>query len=252
MTLIVYKNKQLAADTRGTLKSTHSNRSIHTCAHCGKPAKVVNDKSNKIHLFDSEFIRFRGDQILTVATAGNSNLSNRFIKIIEEGKDLEQVYQNYLSVHGDEEGRILSCTLLISCKHKNYLFDAGGQNNKLSITEHELDDWLYVGKSSEGAEWISRLMPNLSAAMIINLAMAVDDGVGGQIEELDLCASPRQLKTFEKKDPDRAMAAAKEIFRLGEEAFLERDDVPKPRSRKTRGSIQDKATQDKLNKGKQS
>jgi hypothetical protein len=217
MTLIVYKNNMLAADTRGTFSHSHR-ESGETCAHCGEVAQVVDDKGNKI-TFPSpdKDLKFRGSKILAIGQAGNRSLSKRLVALIMEGKDLEEAYRNHMAFHGPAAEHSQTSSFLICCEDANYVVRIPKKGN-LEVEKGAKDGFVAIGACPDVADWLNTLMPDASAAAIINLVMAKDKSVGGLIHEINLAVTPLKLNVYEKKDPARLLTGAVEIFKTGKEA----------------------------------
>jgi hypothetical protein len=234
MTLVVYKNNILAADTR-TSTRTLAHHKNH-CAHCGGANKPVNDDTNKIMLVrsrdENKKSTFRGDTILAFAGAGNCDLLGRIKRIIRMCWNLEEMYTSYMMIHGSAEEKKHTCTVILICEKKNYVIvlpKVGG----LEVTEHTRDEFLAIGSGSHSAKWINNLLPTANAPYIVNMAMYKDTSVGGDIHFADFNTRPLNISTATKQDPKFLIEQASKAFLLGEAEMLKPvQENPAPKTKK--------------------
>jgi hypothetical protein len=218
MTLIIYKNGILAADSRGTSTLTKSNN-VHTCGHCGEAARLVDDSANKLTLIKpEEDIMFRGDKLRGIGRSGFRPLSERLIKIIMSKKDVEAVYNDYLLVVGKDNVTDNNAGLLLVGEESNYLVSANAKG-ELSVEVCEHSKFLAIGSGVEVAEWLNLLMPTTDPAVIINMVMLKEKYVGGDIKVLDFNKENPTLMVLDKQDPKVLVDYHKNIFDIGEKAF---------------------------------
>jgi len=222
MTLIVFKDNVLAGDSRST-------RSIppevggepYTCGHCSKPASVVRDATDKLVLMRSKHKpSFRGDKILAFAAAGETSIIANMRSIIRYGKNIEEVYENYRSILGTFEENKTTCTMLLVCENKNYTIRIP-KKGKLIVKEYEKKDFIAIGSGQVAAQWINRLIPNITAPLIINMVMVegVEVGVGGDIRTIDFNTSEPSILPATKYDPQFLVDMANKAFSQGEEVI---------------------------------
>jgi ATP-dependent protease HslVU (ClpYQ) peptidase subunit len=235
MTLVVYKNNMLAADTRATHNCTSTRN--NTCAHCGEKAISVNDNKLKIHVFvGKREINFREDKLLAMASAGEAELINRIQRMIGYGKNIEEAYKNYLDIHGQHNDNKTTCTSILVGVNKNYILQIPKRGD-LVVEEKSKDEFLAIGSGSHSAQWINKLLPYLDASAIINLAMHDDLSVGGNIQRIDFTqpVTEQMFATAEKLDPQSLLDAMVKVFQRGRDAMIEdqnKASAPARRSRK--------------------
>jgi len=231
MTLIVYKDGILAADTRATHRCGAQHET--NCAHCGKGATAVNDNKQKITLLSQRktSVMFRGEKVNAVASSGSVHLINRIQRIITSGKDLEAVYENYLSVFGANEEQNGSSTTVLICETHNYVVQAP-RKGELEVEQIEKDKFITIGSGTDGAVWVKTLHPHLSAPSIINVVMHKSVGVGGEIDFIDFSKPELSIERQPKYDPKSIINGLIEVFQRGKEAMVA-EQKKKPRTRKT-------------------
>jgi hypothetical protein len=227
MTLIVYKDGVLAADTRATHHCSSHNDT--NCAHCGKKATAVNDTEQKISLTVGRkaIATFRGEKVLVMASAGHVGWLNRIQRIISSGKNLEEVFENYLSVNGTNSERDGNCMTVLICETSNYSIRVP-RKGSLVVEKVEKDKFILIGSGAEAASWINRLLPHLTAPQIVNLAMHKEVSVGGEIDFVDLSKQELVIERHGKLEPQSMLDAMVSTFKRGREALIEDNKKTKP------------------------
>lgn len=227
MTLIVFKDNVLAGDSRSTRSMPADvGGDPYTCGHCSKPASVVRDATDKLVLLRSKHKpAFRGDKILAFAAAGETSIIANMRSIIRYGKNIEEVYENYRSIHGTFEENKTTCTMLLVCENKNYTVRIP-RKGKLIVKEYDKKDFIAIGSGQVAAQWINRLIPNIPAPLIINMVMieGVDVGVGGDIRQIDFNDAAPSATPTTKYDPQFLVDMANKAFIEGEKAITSKFD----------------------------
>ena len=217
MTLIVYKNGILAADSRTSITRGHGEK--NTCGHCDNPIHEVSDTSEKINVFtDKEAATFRGEKVLAMTGTGSKHLIERLRTLMKTGGDLEASYVSYLAVAGDQTDRSTSCTLLFVCAAHCYLVKVPVKG-ALIVTQEPRDKDIVLGSTTKAVEWISYLMKSLSATQLINVGMAMHKGIGGPIRYVEFDAPELLVETFAKFDPQELVDSLADIFKVGQETI---------------------------------
>lgn len=219
MTLVVYKNKKLAADTRTTHScSTHVGQK---CAHCGEDASAVNDGAIKIYRTNAKHQpKFRDDEIVAYGSAGDVAFIDKIRPILRRGSmNLEDAFNMYKAInprarHGSRENT-QSCTFLLVGKKLVYRVRMS-TGNQFDVDDFPLDGFVAIGSGTTAAGWINRLVPTLDADSIINLVMAHGTDVGGNIDVIDL-TKPEEILTERaiKQDPKTMLISITEVFAVG-------------------------------------
>jgi hypothetical protein len=221
MTLVVYKDGVLAADSRASLLNKRSKP--HTCGHCGNKENLVLDNSNKITLFNGDQpIIFKEQKIIAVAEAGATRRTGTLIALLKAGEDIEVAYNHYLAFHDatDLADSGSSSTLLIVCEH-NFFTVKAIRKEKLAIEKHPLDKYQAIGSGADAANWLHALNPDLPGTVMINLVMARDESVGGMIQFVDIVNSPKELMTFMKQEPAELLGKVATAFASATKELVE-------------------------------
>jgi hypothetical protein len=228
MTLVVYKDGVLAADSRGTVMGDIFDEHDR-CAHCGEEAHIVNDTGNKITLAPADKeIKFRGSKVLAIGQAGNKMLSQRIVGMIMKGKDLEEMFANYIAFHTTHHDHRQTSSFLFCCEKENYTVHMPKKGN-LVIERHELGKVIGIGANVKVAEWFSEVIPSATPSHLINLIMAKNKGIGGPVLEVDLKQAERKIQKVEIKDPTALMKEITNIFTIGIEAKVAAEKKPASR-----------------------
>ena len=194
MTLIVYKNGILAADTRTSVVNRKPD--IYTCGHCGEKEKRVMDSGKKLHVFSADDpVYFKEQRVIAVAIAGLAKKTDALVRLLYAKQDIEDVYKHYLEFQDSPE--IGKSSLLIVCENNFFVINAINRD-PLTVEKHPLDENYALGSGSSGAHWLHTLHPDLPAEIIINLVMAKERSVGGNIEFIDINKTPNEIQTFNK------------------------------------------------------
>jgi hypothetical protein len=238
VTLIIYKNNTLAADTRGTLQDPHAPHGLK-CAHCNEPAFDVIDNSDKLVLIpvDKE-IRFQGSKVLAIGQAGNRELTKRLINLVLKGDDLQDAFRAYAAFHGNTEHRVTG-SLLFCTVDGPYMFDMQKKGAPI-IKKYAKGDFITMGSARHVAEWLNALIPDASASHLINLVMARDKTVGGIIHEIDLTAPTLEIKKPNMKDPKSVLDLTVEMIREGAKIVVSKAEAKekKPAPRRVRKPVE--------------
>ena len=211
MTLVVYKNNILAADKRQSTFCGHQKSG--RCANCGEKSTSVNDSVFKIRL-GTKNSKFRGQAVLAYSAAGDAELLRRISGLVSHGANIEEAYETYLKIAGPAE-RNTSCTLMLICETKSYIVVVPGKG-PLHIDEYERDQPLYIGSGSRAAQALDKAL-DPTPAELINMVMAVDKGVGGDVEYIDLSANgSRDIINVKTTPPDALMADTQLSYKKGQ------------------------------------
>lgn len=240
MTLVVYKNKMLAADTRASLSATLFDNN-DKCSSCGKDAHVVDDTAKKIMLPPSDKeIKFRGSRVLAVGQAGNQALSIRLRDALMAGEDIEEIYRHYQIIHGPSAENKVTSSFLICCDDVNYGVRIPSKG-KLEVSKFTLDKIAAIGSDLKVVEWLDVLVPTSTASTLINLVMAKNKSVGGPVHEVNLADTAPEVKVVETKEPQALLARFVEMFDMGLKAYVAKE-TPTPDPKPVRRSHKRKAT----------
>lgn len=215
MTLIVYKNRQLAADTRTRHSCAHTRDT--TCGHCGEKAVAVKDNRRKLSLARSNEktpAMFRGEKVLAVSGAGCVPLIDRYKRVLLSGQNLEEVHKSYLSLYGHNTINDDTCTILVIGENSNHIIDVRPSGDLL-ITQHDQDQFLVLGSGSTAAKWINHLMPWMNADDIVNMAMEDNVGVGGNIHRIDFTKEKLIIEERDPMPPKEMIGAVVAIYDAG-------------------------------------
>lgn len=222
MTLVVFKNGILATDSRRTHECAHNIG--NKCAHCNKRATSVNDDANKLNLVQGRHeFKIRGEKILVYASSGSVSMIGRIRTIVRRGLDIEEVFRNFVLVHGTHTKIEDTCTTLFVGETHNFVMRMRPQGQP-SFDVYEKDKFIAIGSGTQGARWINKLMPTTWAPLIINMVMEDDIGVGGTINYVDFTekqeeGKQRLISMYMPNDPKDMIERANKIFELGEEQY---------------------------------
>jgi hypothetical protein len=218
MTLIVYKKRILVSDTRVT--AHFDDKGDYVCGHCYKPSCNVRDNSHKISLFkSSNVVKFRDQVVLATGTAGETKKSAIVIQLLRAGQDVEQAYANYRAFHNNAEAPT-SARVLLVCEKNVFVLGLPRRGN-MEVKSYELDDFVAIGSGEDGAIWINHLMPDADASRIVNLIMAKDESVGGEILIIDFNEKELRRQAATPKDPLKLLETMNKVFEVGEATILE-------------------------------
>lgn len=227
MTLIVFKKNILAADTRTTHMCSAQRNNV--CAHCGKGASSVNEKAKKVHIA-KEGTKFRNDVILAHAAAGDVELINRIRDVLDNKFDIEQIFAGYLAIHGMNTRNSDGCSFLLIGEKKNYTFTISTNGGKLRVIEYTKEQEVFIGSARVAARWVNEIT-QASAMSIINIVMAKDDSIGGEIDYVDFRAEKPEVKRYDKKDPAMVLSVASQAYRKGIDILTNSTDQQAPKEK---------------------
>lgn len=185
MTLVVYKNHVIAADSRG---SVTNNIPKGSCAHCSNEVgRIVNDAKDKIKVSLTDDINYRGSKVLAIAGSGSSSFTAGMKTELLKGSDIESLFTLHCRLLGDSPPATAS--LLIVTESNVFVlrtYDPEGRSRtkirKYHITTHELNETVMIGGGREQGEVIDNITGKLlHPAEIIELVKESNQSVGGPV-----------------------------------------------------------------------
>ncbi len=225
MTLVIYKNGTIAADTRTSINCSH--REGSQCAHCGKDTESVRDTSQKIKLGFGK--KFRGETIIAMGSSGNTEMIARVRNIMRHNLDIEEVYKHYQILHGTQQTNPLRCTFMFICETNNYTVSIP-EKGELLVKQHPKDKPLFIGSGQTAARTFDDVT-NASACILINLVMAKETSVGGEIDYIDTKAEQVAVKRHVKTPPADMLHVTQQIYLKGFMSMQEPAKTTPPKSK---------------------
>lgn len=229
MTLIVYKDGILAADTRTS--ATHAAIKDFSCAHCNNLSKPVRDRqaTSKIGKPRKRATGlFEGQKILAYGLAGDLEKCIAVDRLLRYGEDLKIAHEHYTKLHNPRDTQDYSCTALLVCSDNVFVVNIPARG-VLKIDKQPRSAFVTIGSGRQGAQWINHLLPKLSAVNIINLVMAKDMSVGGEIDywhvdsEEDFVIPHKAVKG----DPKEMLEKIQLAFLVGSKIIQEKESKEK-------------------------
>lgn len=199
MTLVVYKNNELAADSRG---STEIERSDGHCAKCSAPVnKVVVNNKEKIKLPQEVEVKYMGETILAVGKAGNAHFTTSMINYLYAGKDIHEIFGQHSSlIMGEPLGAVI---MIITSSKVIVLrsYNPAGPNKKKMRDFHtqtfNRNETVMIGSGAVEGRVIDKMTGGLlSAKEIIELTKEHNDSVGGDVKFHDFTESKKCIRLF--------------------------------------------------------
>lgn len=198
MTLVIYKNNIIAADSRGTIKME---RVQGNCVHCDTPVeKAVNHDKNKIRLITKE-IQYRGSKVLAVAGSGNAGFTTAMINFLIDGEDIHRIFKQHCSLLKEEP--LTAAFLIVTVDEVHILRTYNPKETSKrrirdffaeSFKRHET---AMIGSGAYEARILDKFTNSeLSATELIELTKEHNDSVGGNIYFHDFTAGVPDLTKF--------------------------------------------------------
>lgn len=223
MTLIVYKDGILAGDSRSS--ATIVSVKDFSCAHCNAESKPVHDcgVTSKVEMprsrySESDAGKFEGQKILAYGLSGDSMKCKAVAKILRFNHDLAEAHRNYLALRNPREEGYYSCTALLVCEHNVFVIEIPAKGS-LKVEQRSHEEFTAIGSGSGGARWINHLLPDFNAVNIINLVMAKDITVGGDINYIEVFSEKPEIKKGVKGDPKEMLELIQQAFVIGSSAL---------------------------------
>lgn len=225
MTLVIYKNNTLAADSRSTI-GRNQHESNTKCGHCGKDAHLVDDSKGKIVVASkNKAVNFREDRLIALAGSGNTSVIKKLQDVIMSGKDVEEVYQNFLLLSTRD---LELAALMLICEKQNYILRVGSEPRKLTVKIHEKSETIMIGAGRYPARSLDHVSGNVLSPMeLITLAMGTEDGVGGPVRYVDIIDNQAaDIKIFDPEASNVSVDNIKAAF-----AGIKKMANPKPKAK---------------------
>lgn len=195
MTTIAYSNGILAADSRQTLIVDISDSDGFHCRDCGSIHDQVKDDHCKIYTGFKE--SFRGEPIIAIAESGNHLFSERAVRELRKGTNLETFYST-LHVMG-LGNNIKHFTLIIVTESNVYKLSP---RNK--VIKFSKNDTVYSGSGMDYTRAAHEVF-GLNIVDSIFSAMTLDKNTAGYVSWIDCTTKDAVIQKAPAKDKDNKM-----------------------------------------------
>lgn len=203
MTLVVFKNGVLAADSRSgtTLRSpTTANACCPKCEE--RIDKVVKDEKVKIRLLNNKNYKFRGDIIRAYAAAGNVPQIDRFNDLIDAGKDIDESFEVFKLLYTGSDAVVVSLILVGTDHLWTIRFSLGSRRANMEVTKTNFQPYVSIGSGGTGASWINHFAGgSITAQEVVMLVKQNEHTVGGSIHYVNFNveeANAYTIRTFDE------------------------------------------------------
>lgn len=171
MSIITYDGKQLAGDSRRSIKKWNEKKQRYDRV-------ITSDEAVKIEEIHDSKVLFRGQVVLAVARCGNAKITGEVLKKLKKGVDIEAYYTKQLE---DEEAKKRTCSLLLVTPRSLWHFKL--TKSKLVIYELEPKPFA-MGSGVQEAIFLMKTLKLTAeeAAMAITLGF---DCCGGAIQVME-------------------------------------------------------------------
>lgn len=199
MTLVVYKNNELAADSRG---STEIERTDGHCAKCSAPVnKVVVNNKEKIKLPQDVEVKYMGETVLATGKAGNAHFTTSMINYLFAGKDIHEIYGQHTSlIMGEPLGAVIMIVTsdkVIVLRSYNPTGPSKRKMRDFHIQTFGRNETVMIGSGATEGRVIDKLTGGLlSAKEIIELTKEHNDSVGGDVKFHDFTETKKCMRKF--------------------------------------------------------
>lgn len=195
MTVIIYKDGQLAADSRESTRLIE-HKNCH-CIKCGASVEegVVCDIVEKIQVVPKDKVyMFHNTRVLAYAGSGDTHSIAKLQKVIENGWDIIQAYQHFNAL---STSNMKSCRLLLVGEHDNRIVKISEEG--LSSVTYLKTQTLQIGSGEWEAKFYRHITEDrLTASEYIHLVKDLDDSVGGNIRFVNIDGTNvSEIKTFD-------------------------------------------------------